>query len=94
MRSRNFYTVDPLWRDRGDVLSGYCFSRGVEKWIWILERQGQHEGDDDDDEEEEEDKNKIQYQVSATNGKVLCKYVNLHRFILAKGRKRGEEYRI
>lgn len=29
-----------------------------------------------------------------TTGKVLCKYVNLHRFVLAKEEKRGEEYRI
>lgn len=48
-------------------------------------RQGRY---DDDDDDEEEDKNKIQYQVLRL-GKVLCKYVNLHRFVLAKAKKRG-----
>lgn len=53
-----------------------------------MERRRQGRYDDDDEEED-----KIQYQVLQL-GKVLCKYVNLHRFVLAKGSKRGEEYRI
>lgn len=66
-------------------MSGYCFSRGVEQWIWIFGDQERYDNDDD----EEEDK------IRATNEKVLCKYVNLHRFVLAKEKKgRGISYSV